>query len=171
VDITSTGIQSAAENDTGSPSSFLNRRTTQIKRGGRGHGEGADGLLGGADVNSFRENASCRYAPLATDPQGVPIHLEVLRGNRPDTTTLQGLLGGTPVGTVSFRTRWSLTEVFGWMWLARVFTPTGKGALLRRAEAFGTAPDQLPDPSPYAGRKRRSAGLKNPVKAGCLAAG
>jgi hypothetical protein len=23
------------------------------------------------------------------------------------------------VGTVSFRTRWSLTEVFGWMWLAR----------------------------------------------------
>src|SRR6202035_4023564 len=27
--------------------------------------------------------------------------------------------GGSPVGTVSFRTRWSLTEVFGWMWLAR----------------------------------------------------
>ena len=96
----------------------------------------------------------------------MPIHLEVLRGNRPDTTTLQGLPGGTPVGTVSFRTRWSLAEVFGWMWLARVFTPTVKGALLRRAEAFGIAPDQLPDPSPYEGRKRRSAGLKNPRQSG-----
>jgi transposase len=29
---------------------------------------------------------------VATDTQGVPIHLEVLRGNRADTTTLQGLL-------------------------------------------------------------------------------
>jgi hypothetical protein len=31
--------------------------------------------------------------------------------------------GGTPVGSVSFRTRWLLTEVFGWMWLARVYRP------------------------------------------------
>src|SRR6266568_8090954 len=29
---------------------------------------------------------------VATDAQGVPLHLEVLRGNRSDTTTLQGLL-------------------------------------------------------------------------------
>jgi transposase len=29
---------------------------------------------------------------VATDPQGLPLHLEVLRGNRGDTTTLQGLL-------------------------------------------------------------------------------
>src|SRR6266446_2558909 len=29
---------------------------------------------------------------VATDAQGVPLHLEVLRGNRADTTTLQGLL-------------------------------------------------------------------------------
>ena len=29
---------------------------------------------------------------VATDAQGVPLHLEVLRGNRGDTTTLQGLL-------------------------------------------------------------------------------
>jgi transposase len=29
---------------------------------------------------------------VATDEQGVPLHLEVLRGNRGDTTTLQGLL-------------------------------------------------------------------------------
>ena len=41
-----------------------------------------------------------------------------------------------------------------------------QGSLLRRAEAFGTAPDQLPDPSPYEGRKRRSAGLKNPRQSG-----
>jgi hypothetical protein len=30
---------------------------------------------------------------VATDARGVPLHLEVLRGNRGDTTTLQGLLG------------------------------------------------------------------------------
>src|SRR5437879_8133815 len=29
---------------------------------------------------------------VATDAQGLPLHLEVLRGNRGDTTTLQGLL-------------------------------------------------------------------------------
>jgi hypothetical protein len=29
---------------------------------------------------------------VATDPQGVPLHVQVLRGNRADTTTLQGLL-------------------------------------------------------------------------------
>jgi transposase len=29
---------------------------------------------------------------VATDTQGTPIHLEVLRGNRADTTTLRGLL-------------------------------------------------------------------------------
>jgi transposase len=29
---------------------------------------------------------------VAADPQGLPLHLEVLRGNRGDTTTLQGLL-------------------------------------------------------------------------------
>ncbi|MGO8674869.1 MAG: IS1634 family transposase [Limisphaerales bacterium] len=29
---------------------------------------------------------------VATDAQGIPLHLEVLRGNRADTTTLQGLL-------------------------------------------------------------------------------
>ena len=29
---------------------------------------------------------------VATDSEGVPLHVEVLRGNRADTTTLQGLL-------------------------------------------------------------------------------
>jgi hypothetical protein len=29
---------------------------------------------------------------VAADARGVPLHLEVLRGNRGDTTTLQGLL-------------------------------------------------------------------------------
>src|SRR5207247_9582647 len=29
---------------------------------------------------------------VATDVQGLPLHLEVLRGNRGDTTSLQGLL-------------------------------------------------------------------------------
>src|SRR5271165_32532 len=40
--------------------------------------------------------------------------------------------GETPVGTVSFRTRWSLTEVFGWMWLARVIRLSRAGRI-----AFG----------------------------------
>jgi len=40
---------------------------------------------------------------VATDAQGVPLHLEVLRGNRGDTTTLQGLLG-------TLRRRFGITE-------------------------------------------------------------
>lgn len=41
---------------------------------------------------------------VATDAQGVPLHVEVLRGNRGDTTTLQGLLA-------TLRRRFGITEV------------------------------------------------------------
>src|SRR5579862_8537113 len=40
---------------------------------------------------------------VATDAQGVPLHLEALRGNRSDTTTLQGLLA-------SLRRRFGISE-------------------------------------------------------------
>jgi hypothetical protein len=33
---------------------------------------------------------------VATDPEGIPLHVEVLRGNRADTKTLQGLLYPAP---------------------------------------------------------------------------
>lgn len=41
---------------------------------------------------------------VATDPQGVPLHLEVLRGNRADNKTLQGLLA-------TMRRRFGIREV------------------------------------------------------------
>jgi hypothetical protein len=53
---------------------------------------------GPADMSQYghsRDHRSDRpqvILAVATDAQGIPIHLEVLRGNRGDTTTLQGLL-------------------------------------------------------------------------------
>src|SRR6202162_4984185 len=53
---------------------------------------------GPADISQYghsRDHRSDRpqvILAVATDAQGIPIHLEVLRGNRGDTTTLQGLL-------------------------------------------------------------------------------
>ena len=56
--------------------------------------EGA-GPEGTSQYGHSRDHRSDRPQVLlavATDAQGVPLHLEVLRGNRADTTTLQGLL-------------------------------------------------------------------------------
>jgi transposase len=53
------------------------------------------GPLGISRYGHSRDHRSDRpqvLLALATDAQGVPLHLEVLRGNRGDTTTLQGLL-------------------------------------------------------------------------------
>jgi transposase len=53
------------------------------------------GPLGISRYGHSRDHRSDRPQVLlavATDAQGVPLHLEVLRGNRGDTTTLQGLL-------------------------------------------------------------------------------
>jgi len=54
-----------------------------------------DGPAGTSQYGHSRDHRSDRPQMLlavATDAQGVPLHLEVLRGNRGDTTTLQGLL-------------------------------------------------------------------------------
>jgi transposase len=54
-----------------------------------------NGPVGISRYGHSRDHRSDRPQVLlavATDAQGVPLHLEVLRGNRGDTTTLQGLL-------------------------------------------------------------------------------
>jgi len=56
-------------------------------------GKGPEGLGAYGYSRDHREDRPQILLAVATDPQGVPIHLEVLRGNRADTTTLQGLLG------------------------------------------------------------------------------
>src|SRR5439155_21766624 len=67
--------------------------------------EGA-GPIGMSRYGHSRDHRSDRPQVLlavATDAQGVPLHLEVLRGNRGDTTTLQGLLR-------TLRRRFGITE-------------------------------------------------------------
>ena len=56
-------------------------------------GKGPQGLGAYGYSRDHREDRPQILLAVATDTQGVPIHLEVLRGNRADTTTLQGLLG------------------------------------------------------------------------------
>jgi len=54
-----------------------------------------DGPPGTSQYGHSRDHRSDRpqiLLAVAADAQGVPLHLEVLRGNRGDTTTLQGLL-------------------------------------------------------------------------------
>jgi transposase len=54
-----------------------------------------DGPWGISRYGHSRDHRSDRpqvILAVATDAQGVPLHVEVLRGNRSDTTTLQGLL-------------------------------------------------------------------------------
>jgi transposase len=55
-------------------------------------GKGPQGLGAYGYSRDHREDRPQILLAVATDTQGVPIHLEVLRGNRADTTTLQGLL-------------------------------------------------------------------------------
>jgi transposase len=55
-------------------------------------GKGPEGLGAYGYSRDHREDRPQILLAVATDQKGVPIHLEVLRGNRADTTTLQGLL-------------------------------------------------------------------------------
>lgn len=55
-------------------------------------GQGPEGLSRYGHSRDHRSDRPQVLLAVATDEQGVPIHLEVLRGNRSDTTTLQGLL-------------------------------------------------------------------------------
>ncbi len=55
-------------------------------------GEGPDGISQYGHSRDHRSDRPQVILAVATDAQGIPLHLEVLRGNRSDTTTLQGLL-------------------------------------------------------------------------------
>jgi transposase len=55
-------------------------------------GRGPQGLGAYGYSRDHREDRPQILLAVATDTEGVPIHLEVLRGNRADTTTLHGLL-------------------------------------------------------------------------------
>src|SRR5437870_6366317 len=55
-------------------------------------GEGPDGISQYGHSRDHRSDRPQVLLAVATDERGVPVHLEVLRGNRGDTTTLQGLL-------------------------------------------------------------------------------
>jgi transposase len=54
-------------------------------------GRGPQGLGAYGFSRDHREDRPQLLLAVATDTEGVPIHLEVLRGNRADTTTLHGL--------------------------------------------------------------------------------
>jgi hypothetical protein len=55
-------------------------------------GDGPSGLSRYGHSRDHRSDRPQVILAVAADAQGVPLHLEVLRGNRADTTTLQGLL-------------------------------------------------------------------------------
>jgi transposase len=55
-------------------------------------GEGPAGISRYGHSRDHRSDRPQVMLAVATDAHGVPLHLEVLRGNRGDTTTLQGLL-------------------------------------------------------------------------------
>jgi transposase len=55
-------------------------------------GNGPRGISRYGHSRDHRSDRPQVMLAVATDAQGVPLHLEVLRGNRGDTTTLQGLL-------------------------------------------------------------------------------
>src|SRR5437016_2529247 len=55
-------------------------------------GEGPDGLSRYGHSRDHRSDRPQVMLAVATDVQGIPLHLQVLRGNRGDTTTLQALL-------------------------------------------------------------------------------
>ena len=55
-------------------------------------GQGPQGLGAYGYSRDHRADRPQILLAVATDPQGLPIHLEVLRGNRADTTTLRALL-------------------------------------------------------------------------------
>jgi len=66
-------------------------------------GNGPQGISRYGHSRDHRSDRPQVLLAVATDAQGVPLHLEVLRGNRSDTTTLQGLLA-------SLRRRFGISE-------------------------------------------------------------
>lgn len=66
-------------------------------------GNGPDKMAQYGYSRDHRKDRTQILLAVATDADGIPIHIEVLRGNRGDTTTLQGLLA-------SLRRRFGLKE-------------------------------------------------------------
>lgn len=67
-------------------------------------GKGPDQLSRYGHSRDHRCDRKQVILAVATDPQGIPLHLEVLRGNRADNKTLQGLLA-------TMRRRFGIQEV------------------------------------------------------------
>jgi transposase len=67
-------------------------------------GKGPDQLSRYGHSRDHRCDRKQVILAVATDPQGIPLHLEVLRGNRADNKTLQGLLA-------TLRRRFGIQEV------------------------------------------------------------
>uniref|UniRef100_UPI001F1E7B80 IS1634 family transposase n=1 Tax=Candidatus Methylacidithermus pantelleriae TaxID=2744239 RepID=UPI001F1E7B80 len=55
-------------------------------------GDGPEGLAQYGYSRDHRQDRPQVLLAVATDSRGIPIHVEVLRGNRADSTTLTGLL-------------------------------------------------------------------------------
>ncbi|CAF0701888.1 hypothetical protein MPNT_430008 [Candidatus Methylacidithermus pantelleriae] len=57
-------------------------------------GDGPEGLAQYGYSRDHRQDRPQVLLAVATDSRGIPIHVEVLRGNRADSSTLPGLLVG-----------------------------------------------------------------------------
>ena len=113
-------------------------------------GDGPGGLSRYGHSRDHRSDRPQVILAVATDVQGVPLHLEVLRGNRGDTTTLQGLL-------TTLRRRFGIKEavfVFDGGMSSKVNLEAVETLQLKYVTRLGAATleqllEQLPaDPSP-----------------------
>lgn len=115
-------------------------------------GDGPAGLSRYGHSRDHRSDRPQVILAVAADAQGVPIHLEVLRGNRGDTTTLQGLLS-------TLRRRFGIKEavfVFDGGMSSKINLEAVESLKLKYVTRLGAATldqliEQLPaDPSPEA---------------------
>jgi transposase len=113
-------------------------------------GEGPAGISRYGHSRDHRSDRPQIILAVAADAQGVPLHLEVLRGNRGDTTTLQGLL-------TTLRRRFGIQEavfVFDGGMSSKVNLEAVEALGLKYVTRLGAATleqllEQLPaDPSP-----------------------
>ncbi len=113
-------------------------------------GDGPAGLSRYGHSRDHRSDRPQVILAVAADAQGVPIHLEVLRGNRGDTTTLQGLLS-------TLRRRFGIKEavfVFDGGMSSKINLEAVESLKLKYVTRLGAATldqliEQLPaDPSP-----------------------
>jgi len=113
-------------------------------------GDGPPGISRYGHSRDHRSDRPQVILAVATDAQGVPLHLEVLRGNRGDTTTLQGLLA-------TLRRRFGIKEavfVFDGGMSSKINLEAVEALNLKYVTRLGAATldqllEQLPaDPSP-----------------------